>query len=186
MFDSIGFSIVLLSGFWGLWSGGIKQAYKLLLLALTVALVMLLFPFLKGLCGKRLPEGVLLNVLSGVAAYLCAALITSLLESYLPCPEVSGIDRVIGLLIGMVKGIAICLLLLSAGLILSTGSYSGSESALDVLDKVLAASKPQWYQSSSLAALLSKGMSSLYSALGPEAIRALLVKIKISPFNPQK
>lgn len=183
MLDSIGFSIILLSGFWGLWTGGVKQACKLLLLVITVSLVSFAFPLLRTFGKKYFAEGVLLDVLSGVVSYICAVLVTLLLESYFPYPQPSALDRVAGLLIGIVKGIAVCAIFLMFGMILSTGSYAGSESALEILDKTLSCPKPQWYQSSLLAKLLSKLLSTFYSALGPEVVRAKLAKIRISFFN---
>lgn len=179
MFDSVSFSIILISGFLGAWNGALKQSYKALFTVITWTCVFFLFPIIKRLGFNYIASEKLLGVLSAMASYLCAALVSFLLESFLAAypTEVSPLDRALGLVIGLLKGFLICSILFAVCMVVSSGSYAGSTSGLDILNKTITSPLPEWYQGSSCAKIFSAFFRTVYLLVGPEFVRCQLAKL---------
>ncbi len=176
-FDIVSLGLIFISSVLGIWKGGIKSLCSLFFFCFTTLLVFFLFPFLQSFGAHYIKSILLLNLASGGAAYILALIFGLIIERLIPYPDVSLLDRILGCVVGGIRGFLLSSIGFLVAIVVTTESYLNAKNSLQIAKAVVAAPYPQWATESLCANLCFSFITNVFEILGQEWTCNILSKI---------
>ncbi len=150
----------------GLHKGSLRLSLGFVCFILSLVSADLLFPLVRVVAIEHINNIVVVNVVSGISAYLIAMLFFAFINTQLTnfISDISGgmIDRILGLGLGAIRGLAICWIIFSIIAIFTSDAHIGAKTAQDIVLKI----KPDYYPKWLTGAISYDFISGSLKALG--------------------
>ena len=152
LFDIVILTIIALSSLMGAYKGFTKITINLIGIIASIAFAIFIYPYAKTLLSEYIGNKLVTSVVSGIASYIISLIIFTFLTSkiiLLFCGISGGVvDRSLGLIIGIVRGLLFSLVVFSIVAILSSVSYKEVKLSEDLVQNLSSEKYPSWLSSS--------------------------------------
>lgn len=152
IFDIIVLLILTASALLGMYRGFIKVTIGFTAFILSLIFAYYLYPYVVDFLSKHLENEVILMLLSAAISYILSLTVCSFVSSKLAClvqVTCGGVtDRFLGLIAGLTRGSAICLVLFAGVATVTTKSYIAASNLNDVLTNASEDKYPCWLKES--------------------------------------
>jgi hypothetical protein len=144
---------------------------------MSIFLIILFFSPLQKLGAPYIESTLILNIGAAFCSYAVATLLTLVAQRFVTYPEVNAIDRLLGVGLGVIRGLLICTTVFLLCIIVTTESYLNARNALEVAEAVVAAPYPKWAGESICANLCFSFLTSIFEAVNQQWLCGQLSKI---------
>ncbi len=152
LFDIIIFTIGIGSGLLGLHAGIIKLSLKFLGFILSIILACAAYPLAKDIASEYSKNELVTSISSGIISYITfliiCTIVTSKLLTILSPIRGGSIDRTIGLIVGIARGLFICIIIYLMIAIFLSSSYLKSKNLDGMIQNTNEAEYPEWLKKS--------------------------------------
>ncbi len=151
-FDIITFTVILVSTLLGLYKGFVNIIINLLGFIASIVVAVVLYPYVNDLFSPYIASQLVSPIVSGIFSYIVSLILFTFLTSKvnLLFADYTGgaFDRFLGLITGFVRGAILAIILFIPVAIITSGSYTESENAREVLTKLNKDKYPEWLKNS--------------------------------------
>ncbi len=151
-FDIIILTIITISSIMGGYKGIVKLIISLFGFIASIILTFYLYPYANKIITEYITNQVSVVIISGAGAYIISLVICNVLTSKLLLISsfISGgvIDKFLGLVAGILRGVVICLLIFLILAIFFSGSYLQAKTLEDVAQNTTINKYPEWLKDS--------------------------------------
>lgn len=148
IFDIVIFVIVTISSMSGLHNGLLNIIVNLTGFIISILLALFVFPYIKSVLVGNLENELLVSVLSGIIAYICALFAVTILTSWISrlLKPISGgfFDRTFGLIVGILRGIALSVIIFAVIAVFVSGTYLKAKNAKELVLLLDREKHPSW------------------------------------------
>ena len=144
--DIILLSVVCISTILGFWSGLLRSLIGVCSFVGAILLAFFLYPFTLDFLSDHMSNGLFLTFSAAILSYSASVVSCNVIKSVLNHSLfiISGgiIDRLLGIVFGVIRGFVIALLLFCTLIVFATGNYADAESANDL--DIFNTKEPTW------------------------------------------
>jgi uncharacterized membrane protein required for colicin V production len=152
IFDIIILTVFSASSFLGLYRGMISITINLLGFVASILAAIFLYSYVRIIFSGYVENELVTSIVSGIASYITSLIVFTFLSSKIVLlfkPLSQGIfDRLLGFVIGMVRGGFISLLIFLVVAIFTAGTYSVAERPEEMVTKLESEKYPEWLKTS--------------------------------------
>ncbi|WP_375318737.1 CvpA family protein [Candidatus Tisiphia endosymbiont of Oplodontha viridula] len=181
-FDIIILAIITASSMLGVYGGLIKLTINLLCFIFSILFAYYLSPYITEIVTRYFVNHVALVISSGIISYIISWIVCSFLthKFLLIISVISGgvIDRTLGLAVGMLRGMIICLFLFLILTILFSGSYLQAKTLKDIIQNTTIDKYPEWLKESATTPYLDNLSKNLIRTLPQDSLESIKLPIK--------
>lgn len=183
LFDIIVLAIVISSTLMGLYKGLIRLSISLISFCLSLTGAYFMLPIVETAVSEHIQNTIAVNITSGVIAYLISMLFFAFLGGQVTkmADGISGglIDRLLGLVVGALRGLVICSGLFALIAVFASDAYVGAKMAKDVADKIDHDKYPKWLTGAATYDTIENSAKIFGGLISDKSLRA--IKLPIPP-----
>lgn len=177
IFDIIILTILFVSSIMGLYRGMIYITINLLGFIASIFAAIFLYSYVRLIFSGYIANDLVTSIGSGVVSYIFSLIVFTFLSSKIVIlfKEVSqGIfDRLLGFVLGTIRGGLISLLIFSVVAVFTAGTYSGAEKAEDIVYNLEADKYPVWLKDSVTTPYLETTLKSSISYIPKDLLNSI-------------
>jgi membrane protein required for colicin V production len=148
-FDFVIIAIILLSSVFAFSRGLVREALSIAAWVLAAVIAFYAFPYVLPFVGRYVPKGAVADIVAGAGVFLVALvllhMIARMLAGRVKSSHLSAVDRTLGLLFGLARGLVLaCILYIALAWFLPAGEH-----------------RPQWFAESRTLPYLAAGADRL-------------------------
>ncbi len=181
-FDITILAIITASSMLGAYGGIIKLTIRLLGFIFSVLFAYYLSLYIAEIITRYFINHIALIITSGVISYIISLILCSFLthQFLLIISFISGgiIDKSLGLAVGMLRGMIICLFIFLALIIFFSGSYLQAKTLKDVIQNTNIDKYPKWLKESATTPYLDNLSKNLIKTLPQNSLESIKLPIK--------
>lgn len=140
IFDISIFTIIAVSTAFGVYRGMVNITISLIGFISSIILAIYLFPLIHHFLLGHVENHALVAIISGAFAYIFALVVTTLITakaialcSFMSC---GGVDRALGLIFGLIRGLVVSIFVFALVAIISSGSYIKAENLNQIISNL--------------------------------------------------
>ncbi|MDP4708592.1 MAG: CvpA family protein [Rickettsiaceae bacterium] len=164
LFDILIITILSISTLLGLYRGMINITINLIGFVASIFAAILLYPYILIVFSGYVDNELITSIASGAFSYLLSLVFFTFLTSkiVLLFSSVSkGVfDRLLGLVLGSIRGVLLALIIFGAVGIFTAGTYSDTKNSKDLISKLSIDNYPDWLKNSTTTPYLEKTLKS--------------------------
>ncbi|WP_375333712.1 CvpA family protein [Candidatus Tisiphia endosymbiont of Xenochironomus xenolabis] len=181
-FDITILAIITASSMLGAYGGLIKLTIRLLGFIFSVLFAYYLSLYIAEIITRYFINHIALIITSGVISYIISLILCSFLthQFLLIISFISGgiIDKSLGLAVGMLRGMIICLFIFLVLIIFFSGSYLQAKTLKDVIQNTNIDKYPKWLKESATTPYLDNLSKNLIKTLPQNSLESIKLPIK--------
>ncbi|WP_425362607.1 CvpA family protein [Candidatus Tisiphia endosymbiont of Hybos culiciformis] len=181
-FDITILAIITASSMLGAYRGLVKLTISLLGFIFSIIFAYYLSPYITKIITPYFINHIALVISSGIISYIISWILCSFLTNkfLLMISVISGglIDRVLGLGVGMFRGMIICLFLFLILTIFFSGSYLQAKTLKDVMQNTTIDKYPEWLKESATTPYLDNLSKNFIKTLPQNSLESIKLPIK--------
>ena len=187
-FDIIILTIITISSIMGGYKGIVKLIISLFGFIASIILTLYLYPYANKIITEYITNQVSVVIISGAGAYITSLIICNVLTSKLLLISsfISGgvIDKFLGLVAGILRGVVICLLIFVILAIFFSGSYLQAKTLEDVAQNTTINKYPEWLKDSESTVYLDNLIQYLIKILPNDTLKSIELPMKTNIIIP--
>lgn len=160
LFDVLILTIMTVSSLMGFYRGVTQIVISLLGFVASIIVAIILYPYVIILLSGHVKNELVISILSGSIAYIISLIIftfiTTKIISLFSDVSQGAIDRIFGLIIGVVRGVLISFVIFVIITIFTNNTYSKAETVEDLVLKISEKDYPDWLKESVTTPYLEK------------------------------
>jgi membrane protein required for colicin V production len=173
IFDILILTIVTVSSLFGLYKGIINITIKLLGFVASIVAAILLYPYTHQIFAKYIENELVSSIVSGVVSYIVSLVVftflTSRVELLFKDVGKGFFDRILGGVVGVIRGGLFALIIFTVTAIFTAGTYSNPDKPQDLIDKLSEDKYPDWLKNSITTPYMERMLKSSASLVPEEA-----------------
>jgi membrane protein required for colicin V production len=177
IFDIIILTVLSASSFLGLYRGMISITINLLGFVASIFAAIYLYSYVRIIFSGYVENELVTSIVSGIASYIASLIVFTFLSSkiVLLFKSVSlGIfDRLLGFIIGLVRGGFISILIFLVVAVFTAGTYSGVEKPEEMITKLEMEKYPKWLKTSMTAPHLEKVLKAVFAYIPQDMLDSI-------------
>jgi uncharacterized membrane protein required for colicin V production len=188
IFDITIFTIVAISSIFGLYKGMLNIVINLLGFIASIIAAILLFPYIKSTFSAHIANDLAASILSGIVAYVFSLVVLTFITSKIVALFSSAshgfLDRTLGVLFGILRGLIISIVIFAVVAILSSGSYLKAKNAMSLIEGLDKSKYPDWLAESKTSQFLEKVLKYSINSLPENTLES--ITLPSSPSNTKE
>jgi len=177
IFDIAVFTVVAVSTIMGLYKGLLGMAINLAGFVASIAAAIFLFPYVQIALAKHIENELLLSILSGTISYICSLFIltsiTSKIGDILSVISSGFVDRTLGAIAGLFRGLIISTVIFVLAAIFSSGAYVKAENVEEIVSNLNSEKYPDWLNDSKTTEYLEILLKELLALLPENTLQSI-------------
>lgn len=177
LFDIVILTIIALSSLMGAYKGFTKITINLIGIISSIAFAVFIYSYAKTLFSEYIGNNLVVSVVSGIASYMISLIIFTFLASkiiLLFCGISGGVvDRSLGLVIGIIRGLLFSLVIFSVVAILASVSYKEADLSEDLVQNLSPEKYPSWLSSSVTSPYLEEILKRFVEIIPQKILRSI-------------
>jgi membrane protein required for colicin V production len=177
IFDIAVFTVIAVSTIMGLYKGLLGMAINLAGFVASIAAAIFLFPYVQIALAKHIENELLLSILSGTISYICSLFIltsiTSKISDILSVISSGFVDRTLGAIAGLFRGLIISTVIFVLAAIFSSGAYVKAENVEEIVSNLNSEKYPDWLNDSKTTEYLEILLKELLALLPENTLQSI-------------
>ncbi|MBM3467405.1 MAG: CvpA family protein [Alphaproteobacteria bacterium] len=177
IFDIAVFTVIAVSTIMGLYKGLLGMAINLAGFVASIAAAIFLFPYVQIALAKHIENELLLSILSGTISYICSLFIltsiTSKIGDILSVISSGFVDRTLGAIAGLFRGLIISTVIFVLAAIFSSGAYVKAENVEEIVSNLNSEKYPDWLNDSKTTEYLEILLKELLALLPENTLQSI-------------
>ena len=177
IFDIAVFTVIAVSTIMGLYKGLLGMAINLAGFVASIAAAIFLFPYVQTALAKHIENELLLSILSGTISYICSLFIltsiTSKISDILSVISSGFVDRTLGAIAGLFRGLIISTVIFVLAAIFSSGAYVKAENVEEIVSNLNSEKYPDWLNDSKTTEYLEILLKELLALLPENTLQSI-------------
>jgi len=177
IFDIAVFTVIAVSTIMGLYKGLLGMAINLAGFVASIAAAIFLFPYVQIALAKHIENELLLSILSGTISYVCSLFIltsiTSKISDILSVISSGFVDRTLGAIAGLFRGLIISTVIFVLAAIFSSGAYVKAENVEEIVSNLNSEKYPDWLNDSKTTEYLEILLKELLALLPENTLQSI-------------
>ncbi len=177
IFDIAVFTVIAVSTIMGLYKGLLGMAINLAGFVASIAAAIFLFPYVQIALAKHIENELLLSILSGTISYICSLFIltsiTSKIGDILSVISSGFVDRTLGAIAGLFRGLIISTVIFVLAAIFSSGAYVKAENVDEIVSNLNSEKYPDWLNDSKTTEYLEILLKELLALLPENTLQSI-------------
>jgi uncharacterized membrane protein required for colicin V production len=173
LFDIVVLTIISISSLLGLYKGMLQIVINSACFIASIVVAILLYPKVKVIFSSYFSNDLIISIASGISSYIFSLLVFTFISSSLKImlsPISQGfLDRLLGIVAGVIRGTLISVVLFWVAAIFATGIHSKAESAEDLVFSLPRDEYPEWLKNAITTMYLESLLKSI-AKLMPEDV----------------
>lgn len=172
-FDILILTIVTVSFLFGVYKGIINITIKLLGFLASIVAAIILYPYAHQIFAEYITNELVSSIVSGVVSYIISLIVftflTSRVELLFKDVGKGPFDRILGGVVGIIRGGLFALIVFMATAIFTAGTYSNPDKPQDLIEKLSDDKYPDWLKDSVTTPYMERMLKSSASLVPEEA-----------------
>jgi len=177
IFDITIFTIIIISTILGLYKGMLNIVINLLGFVASIVAAIILFPYIKALFIGHIENQLFASIFSGVVAYVISLVVLTFATSKVVAlfNPISGgaLDRSLGVVFGVLRGLIISVIIFTVVAVLSSGSYLKAQNSLELVSNLDTKKYPDWLSTSKTSDFLEGLLKSSILFLPEDTLKSI-------------
>lgn len=182
LFDIVILTIIGISSLFGLYKGMINITINMLGFIASIIVAIILYPYALVIFSGYIDNDLVTSIISGVSSYIVSLIFFTFLtfKIALLFKELSRgpFDRLLGLILGFLRGGLFALILFSIIAIFTSGTYSEADVSEDIVLNLSSDKYPDWLKNSSTTPYMERTLKNIIKMIPQEVLHSINIPHK--------